>query len=137
MCAAGTPLVKAAVSVNPDRALQSPPDGPSRLRSLDSVFVTETSADLGEHREAFGKCLELPVVLSVALTGAMRAQDRAKQDMKDAGQEAKQAAKDTGHATKTTAKKAGHKVKHTTKKATHKAAQKTDEGAKKVEDKTQ
>jgi hypothetical protein len=84
-----------------------------------------------------GEYLGLSLVLSVGLTGAMLAQESAKQDMKDAGHETKQAAKDTGHATKTTAKKTGHKVKHTTKKATHKAARKTDEGARKVEEKTQ
>jgi hypothetical protein len=62
----------------------------------------------------------------------LRAQDSAKQDIKDAGHETKEAAKDTGRATKKTAKKAGHEVK----KGTNKAATKTEEGADKVREKT-
>jgi len=63
------------------------------------------------------------MILSLLLGVVSFAQDSAKQDMKDAGQQTKQAAKDAGHATKKTAKKAGHKVK----KGTHQASQETKE----------
>jgi hypothetical protein len=58
------------------------------------------------------------IILMLTGTSFLGAQDSAKQDMKDAGQETKEAAKDTGKATKKVAKKTGHAVK----KGTHKAA---------------
>lgn len=56
------------------------------------------------------------------LTGVF-AQDTAKQDMKQAGQDTKDAAKNVGSATKKGAKKAGHTVK----KGVHKGASKVEE----------
>lgn len=67
------------------------------------------------------------------LTGfAALAQDTAKGQAKQAGQDIKQAGKDTGRAAKHTAKS----VKKRTKKAVHKSAKATKKGANKVENET-
>lgn len=77
------------------------------------------------------KTLIAIIISSVAGFGAF-AQDTAKGEAKQAGQDIKQAGKDTGHAAKHTAKS----VKKGTKKGIHNTAKATKKGANKVEEKT-
>ena len=59
-------------------------------------------------------------MLALGVSGSALAQDRAKDNVKQAGRDTEDAARNVGRATKRTAKKAGRKVKHAVRKVENK-----------------
>jgi hypothetical protein len=97
--------------------------GRTKGRVIDGYFPIQTGEMM---KISYLRMIVLGCALTLAWSGMPRAQDSAKQDMKDAGHDTKSAAKHTGRAVKKTAKKATHKAAHKTRKAAGKVEQKTE-----------